>query len=476
MNNAITTLEPTLFSMKASFALAPAPTAKERIHRLNQLHNGILDYKALFIEAINKDFGGRASAETLLTEILPLLEGIHYAKKRVKRWMKPSKRKVPFMLLGSSAAVHYQPVGVVGILSPWNFPLLLTLSPLVGALAAGNRAMLKTSEFCPYTSSLIQKMIAEQFKADEVVSFDGDVEMATAFTSLPFDHLVFTGSTPIGKKVMQAAANNLTPVTLELGGKSPAIIQEDFAIEEAAKRLALGKAINAGQACVSPDYLLIQEDQVDHFVTAFTQAITRNYPYLESNPDYSAIINDRQRERLKHYLIDATEKGASIITINPASEKFDDSDKLPISLITNVSDDMLVMQEEIFGPLLPIVMYKTLQDAIDYVNKKPRPLSLYYFDWDKKRSKTILNQTHSGGAGINDVMTQVMVDDMPFGGIGPSGMGHYHGKEGFLSFSKAKGVIHKGRIDTTALIAAPWGNTLYKGLMALQFFRFRKIK
>ena len=476
MNRAKPSLESTFSSMKAASALAPAPTAQERIRKLNQLHNGLLDYKERFIDAIDKDFGCRAPAETLLTEILPLFEGIHYTKKRVKRWMKPDKRNVPFMLLGSKAAVHYQPLGVVGVLSPWNFPLLLTLSPLVGALAAGNRVMLKTSEFCPRTSNLIQEMIQEYFEKDEVAAFDGEVEVATAFTALPFDHLVFTGSTQVGKKVMLAAAEHLTPITLELGGKSPAIIHEDYPIEEAAKRLAFGKSINAGQVCVSPDYVLIQEEKIDHFVHAFAQAISHHYPTLKSNTDYTAIINDRQRQRLKGYLTDAEKKGAEVITLNPAHENFDDSPKLPISLIKHVSEDMLVMQEEIFGPLLPIIPYKTLEDAINYVSKRPRPLSLYYFDWNNQRAKTILKRTHSGGVGINDVMAQVIVDDMPFGGVGSSGMGHYHGKEGFLSFSKAKSVIQKGRFNTTAFIAAPWGNRLYKALIALQFFRFRKIK
>ena len=468
-------LEQSLSVMRTSFTNNPAPDARERIDRLNRLHNAIVDHKNQLVAATHEDFSGRAEAETLMIEIYPVLEGIHYNKKNLKSWMKQSNRSTPLMLLGANTKVHYQPLGVIGIVVPWNFPIFLGLSPLVGALAAGNRAMIKTSEFAPRTADVLEKMISNSFSPEEVAVFNGDVAVATEFTKLPFDHLVFTGSTQVGRIVMKAAAENLTPVTLELGGKSPAIIHDSFPIDEAARRIAFGKGLNAGQICVSPDYILAPRNKLDAFVSAFSTAFTKLYPTLEKNPDYTSIITEHQRDRLLDNVRDAQEKGANIITLNPGKEGFKNSRKLPLHIIKNVSDDMRVMQEEIFGPLLPIVPYDTLEDALNYVQERPRPLALYYFDWDKERSERVIRETHSGGICVNEVMTHTLVDDMPFGGVGPSGMGHYHGKEGFLAFSKSKGVVRKGRFNATALIEAPWGNRLYNIYMAFQAWRFRKI-
>ena len=295
--------------------------------------------------------------------------------------------------------------------------------------------------------------------------------MATAFTKLPFDHLVFTGSTQVGKIVMRAAADNLTPVTLELGGKSPAIVHPEFPIEEAAKRIAFGKSLNAGQVCVSPDYMMIPRDKVDAFVEAFIAAFSERYPTLRDNADYTSIITERQRDRLLDNVKDAREKGATIHEVNPASESFEGTRKLPMHIVTGVTDDMRVMQEEIFGPILPIVAYDSLEEAIEFVNLRDRPLALYYFDWNQSRADKVIRQTHSGGVCINEAMTHVMVDDMPFGGVGPSGMGHYHGKEGFLNFSKAKGIVRKGRLDANQFIGAPWGNKAYNLLLKFQLSR-----
>lgn len=469
-------LRSVLANMRAAYTRNPAPTANERIDRLNRLHNAILEYKERLIAAVDQDFGGRAHAETLLIELLPVLEGIRYNKKNLRKWMKQSKRHVPLMLLGAAAKVHYQPLGVVGIVVPWNFPIFLGLSPLVGAFAAGNRAMMKTSEFAPKTGETLKEMIAKHFADEEAVVINGDVEVATEFTKLPFDHLVFTGSTQVGRIVMHAAADNLTPVTLELGGKSPAIVHDSFPIEEAAKRIAFGKGLNAGQVCVSPDYALVPRGKVDAFVQAFIESFTGHYPSLEENPDYTSIITERQRDRLLDNIRDAKEKGATVVTINPANDRFEGTRKLPMHILKDVSDEMRVMQEEIFGPVLPVIPYDTLDDAIAFVNDRDRPLALYYFDWDRARAEKILAETHSGGVCINEVMTHTVVDDMPFGGIGPSGMGHYHGKEGFLSFSKAKGVVRKGRFDANALISAPWGNRFYNLLVNFQLRRFKKIK
>ena len=469
-------LSASLALMKAAYARNPAPTAKERIDRLNRLHNAVVDYRDRLVKAVDEDFGGRAAAETEMIELLPILEGIHYNKKRLRSWMRQSRRATPVMLFGAQAKVHYQPLGVIGIVVPWNFPIFLGLSPLVGAFAAGNRAMLKTSEFAPRTGNLIKEMIAATFSEDETVVVTGGVDVATEFTKLPFDHIVFTGSTQVGKLVMRAAADNLTPVTLELGGKSPAIIHDTFPIEEAAKRIAFGKGLNAGQVCVSPDYILVPRGKVDAFIEAFVKAMEKHYPAMEHNADYTSIITVKQRDRLIDNLKDAADKGALAVTINPAGDGFRQSRKLPMTVLKNVTDDMRVMQEEIFGPILPVVAYDELEDAIAYVNDRDRPLALYYFDWNKARGERILHETHSGGVCINEVMTHVMVDDMPFGGIGPSGMGHYHGREGFLNFSKAKGVVRKGGLNASELIAAPWGNWAYNLYIKLQFRRFRKLR
>lgn len=467
-----TQLNNILNRQKTAFLAEPAPSVKTRLNRLNRLKQAIVEFKDRIIAAVDEDFSGRASAETQLAELIPLLEGIHYYQSNIRGWMKPSKRKVPMGLIGSSAEVQYQPLGVIGIVVPWNFPVFLGLSPLIGAFAAGNRAMLKTSEFAPKTAELLKSMLAKYFTEDEVAVINGDVNVATEFTKLPFDHLVFTGSTQVGSIVMKAAAENLTPVTLELGGKSPVIIHDSFPIEEAANRIAFGKGLNSGQVCVSPDYILLPRHKVEKFVAAFSQVMKKRFPTIKNNADYTSIINQRQYDRLSAVLVDAKTKGAKVFSINPNDEALEDSRKLPMTLLTDVTSDMRVMQEEIFGPLLPIVAYDTLDEAINYVNARPRPLALYYFDWDKSRANHVTQMTHSGGVCVNETMSHVMVDDVPFGGVGPSGMGHYHGKEGFLTFSKAKAVVRKGRFNPTEYIDAPWGNKFYHWYLKLQYWRF----
>lgn len=463
-----------LATQRESFAQAPYPSFRTRVERLDKLHNAILDNKDALIEAVNEDFGNRSSAETLMTEIYPLLESIRTTRKHLRKWIKPSRRHTPLNLQPARVEVQYQPLGVVGIVVPWNFPVFLGLSPLINVLSAGNRAMLKMSEFAPKTGELVKAMMASTFSEDEVTVFTGDVEVASAFTQLPFDHMVFTGSTQVGKIVMRAAAEHLTPVTLELGGKSPAIIHNSFPIDEAVKRIAFGKCFNAGQVCVSPDYVFCPEDKVDEFSQAFIAQMDAHYPSLRRNPDYTHIINQRQYDRLTDYLEDAKAKGAKILQINASSDDLSGTRAFPMTVILNATDNMRVMQEEIFGPLLPVLGYKHIDDAIQHVNSNPRPLALYYFDWDKQRAKNILKRTHSGGACINDVMTHVIADDIPFGGIGPSGMGHYHGKEGFLNFSKAKGVVRKGRINPLKLIGAPWDKRMFRLLVAFNDFIYKR--
>ncbi|PID37418.1 MAG: coniferyl-aldehyde dehydrogenase [Rhodobacterales bacterium] len=463
-------------AQRDAYAAAPYPDLKARKRNLDKLHNAILDYRDRLKAAICEDFSNRSAAETELSEILPSLENIHYYRKRLRALMAPERRQTPMSLMPGSSWVEYQPLGVIGVVVPWNFPVFLALSPLIGALAAGNRVMLKLSEFTPRTGEVLTQMLAETFGPDEVVALNGDADLAARFTALPFDHLVFTGSTAIGRKVMQAAAANLTPVTLELGGKSPAIVHESFPLEEAARRIAFGKCMNAGQICVAPDYVLVPKSKVQEFASAFAVAFARAYPTLRDNPDYTAIISERQQRRLENYLIDARMKGAEIFEINPAGEDLSGTRKMPMILVNNATSDMKLLREEIFGPILPIIAYGALEDALEFVNARERPLALYYFDYDRKRTRDVLRATHSGGVSVNETVMHVAADDLPFGGIGPSGMGHYHGVEGFRTFSKAKSVLRKGRFNATALVGPPWNNHTYKALIKLQNLRFRRRK
>ncbi|MCA9516134.1 MAG: aldehyde dehydrogenase family protein, partial [Myxococcales bacterium] len=347
------------------------------------------------------------------------------------------------------------------VIAPWNYPVQLALTPLSAAIAAGNRVLVKPSEVTPRTSEVLAELVAELFSPRVAAVVTGDREVGVAFAKLPFDHLLFTGSTEVGRHIMKAAAKNLTPVTLELGGKSPTIIHRDFPVDDAMERVVCGKLLNAGQTCIAPDYVLVARDRVDAFVDSFRRTTGRCYPSLADNPDYTSIVSDSHYERLEVYLADATEKGATVIEVNPAGETFDEAGrKLAPMLVTGVSDEMKVMQEEIFGPILPIVPYDTLEDAIAFVNERPRPLALYYFDRDKDRARKVLEETVSGGACVNDVMLHIAQDDMPFGGVGPSGMGAYHGREGFETFSHRKAVFKQARFNLTSLLAPPYGKKI----------------
>ncbi|MGE8147197.1 coniferyl aldehyde dehydrogenase [Pseudomonas frederiksbergensis] len=454
----------TLFdAQRAAYAANPMPTAGQRQQWLKALRDLLSNERQALIDAISQDFSHRSADETLLAELMPSLHGIHYASQHLKGWMKPSRRKVGIAFQPASAKVVYQPLGVVGVIVPWNYPLYLAIGPLVGALAAGNRVMLKLSESTPATGVLLKELLARVFPQDLVCVVLGEADIGVAFSRLRFDHLLFTGATSIGKHVMRAAAENLTPVTLELGGKSPAIVSRDVPLKDAAERIAFGKTLNAGQTCVAPDYVLVPEERVGAFVEAYRQAVRGFYPTLVDNPDYTAIINDRQLARLNGYLSDATSKGALLIPL------FDQGQgrRMGHSLLLNVSDDMTVMQDEIFGPVLPIVPYSDLDQAFAYINQRPRPLALYYFGYDKREQNRVLHETHSGGVCLNDTLLHVAQDDMPFGGIGASGMGHYHGHEGFLTFSKAKGVLIKQRFNAAKLIYPPYGKTIQKLIQKL---------
>ncbi|EUB86698.1 coniferyl aldehyde dehydrogenase [Pseudomonas sp. GM30] len=450
-------------AQRAAYAANPMPAAEQRQQWLKALRELLSNERQALVDAISADFSHRSADETLLAELMPSLHGIHYASRHLKGWMKSSRRKVGMAFQPASAKVVYQPLGVVGIIVPWNYPLYLAIGPLVGALAAGNRVMLKLSESTPATGQLLKTLLGRIFPEDLVCVVLGEADVGVAFSRLRFDHLLFTGATSIGKHVMRAAAENLTPVTLELGGKSPAIVSRDVPLKDAAERIAFGKTLNAGQTCVAPDYVLVPQDRVGAFVEAYRQVVNNFYPTLADNPDYTAIINERQMARLNGYVSDATSKGALLIPLFEQGQ----GRRMPHSLLLNVTDEMTVMQDEIFGPLLPIVPYQDLDQAFAYINQRPRPLALYYFGYDKREQNRVLHETHSGGVCLNDTLLHVAQDDMPFGGIGPSGMGHYHGHEGFLTFSKAKGVLIKQRFNAAKLIYPPYGKSIQKLIQKL---------
>jgi coniferyl-aldehyde dehydrogenase len=448
---------------RSAFRVSPMPAAEQRIQWLRALRDLLFNEQVSLIRAISEDFSNRSADETLLAEIMPSLHGIHHATKRVRKWMKPSRRAVGMAFQPAEARVVYQPLGVVGVIAPWNYPLYLAIGPLVGALAAGNRVMIKMSEYTPATSHLVKTLLARIFPEDLVAVVLGEADVGMAFSKLPFDHLLFTGSTGVGRQVMRAAADNLTPVTLELGGKSPAIISAEVPLAAAAERIAFGKTLNAGQTCVAPDYVLVPRTRVDPFVAAYGNAVQRFFPKLADNPDYTAIINERQLQRLKGYLSDAEAKGAKIVSLYPEAQ----GRRLPHYVMLDVNDEMKVMQDEIFGPLLPVVPYERLDEALTYINDRPRPLALYYFGYDKAEQQRVLHETHSGGVCLNDTVLQVVQHDIPFGGVGPSGMGHYHGHEGFLTLSKAKGVFVKPHFNSARILYPPHRKALQKLLYRL---------
>jgi len=447
-----------LARQRTAFAKNPMPSAAQRIEWLQTLRKQLIAQQEALIKAIGEDFGNRSADETRIAELMPSILSIRHACAQVRKWMKPSRRSVGLVFQPASACVFYQPLGVVGVIVPWNYPLMLAVGALVGALSAGNRVMLKMSEHTPKTGALLKKLLADCFPEDLVSVVLGEVDVARAFSALAFDHLLFTGSTEVGKQVMRAAAENLTPVTLELGGKSPALVTSSMPMAEAARRIAFGKVLNSGQTCIAPDYVLVPRAQQDEFVRAYQQVIAGFYPKMADNPDYSSIINAQQFSRLNDLLTEAQSKGAKVIAL---FDKTQDR-RLAHTLVLNADDSMRLMQEEIFGPLLPVVPYEHLEEAIGYINARPRPLALYYFGYDRQGQQKVLSSTHSGGVGLNECLLHIAQDDMPFGGIGPSGMGHYHGREGFLTFSKAKAVFSRGRFNATRFIYPPYGKPLQK--------------
>lgn len=447
---------------KQAFRLRPMPSADERIAHLEQFRRVFVKHIDELAQAANDDFGSRSKDETKIAEILTSLEGVKYYKKNLRKWMRPEKRHVSAIAMPASAKVFYQPLGVVGIIVPWNYPIFLAVGPLMCALAAGNRVMIKMSGFTPRVGETVKKMLAEAFAEDHVSVFTGRGEISETFPKLPFDQITFTGSTNVGRTVMAEAAKNLTPVLLELGGKSPVIIHESFPIVDAAERISFGKCWNAGQTCVAPDYLLLPPGKTQEFITAFTAQVSKMYPTMLNNPDFTSIINDKQYNRIKGYLDDARAQGAKIIEINPANETFANTRKMPVTLVTGVTPDMQIMQNEIFGPILPVMEYSSLDDALGFVNARQRPLALYYFDWNASRADYVAAHTHSGGMCVNEVMSHVGIDDLPFGGVGASGMGKYHAHEGFLAMSNAKAVLEKPRFYAMRYVLPPFNKSVHK--------------
>jgi coniferyl-aldehyde dehydrogenase len=444
----------TFSQQRLAFERHPYPTLAERKKKLRALRRVLQRYQDLIAEAVSADFGGRSPSETKLMEVMgPILETNH-ALHSLRRWMRPRRRQTELLLLTNRAWVSYQPKGVVGVIAPWNFPLYLSLGPLVAALAAGNRVMVKMSEFTPATTELLARMLGECFQEDEVAVFGGAVEAAQAFSRLPFDHLVFTGSPAVGHHVMRAAAENLTPVTLELGGKSPALVARDGSIDEAAKRIAHGKALNSGQVCVSPDYALVPREKVEAFTAAVKTAFGRLYPTVQGNPEYTAIVNEGHAQRIRALLADAAAKGAHVA----ACADTGDGRQIPLHVVTGVTQDMRIASEELFGPILPVIPYDSLDEAIAYINARPRPLALYPFGFPSETLRHLMTATHSGGMTVNDWGWHVFNHDLPFGGIGNSGMGTYHGEEGFRELSHGRAVFKRHLFFPIGLFYPPYGN------------------
>jgi coniferyl-aldehyde dehydrogenase len=443
-------------AQKSAYRANSMPSAAERIERLARLRRVLAQHQDEIAQAICEDYGNRSIDETKIGEVMTCLDSIDYVTKNISKWMKPSKRSVNILHQPTKGWVAYQPLGVVGIMSPWNYPLLLSISPLICALSSGNHAMIKISSASATFGTLLEKLLGEIFPENLVAVVNGGGVISDTFCRIPFNFLVFTGSSAIGKTVMAAAAENLTPVLLELGGKSPAVIHPSFPIAEAAERIAFGKLFNAGQTCVAPDFVLVPRGKSAEFVGQIRKHMSQFYPSLLNNPDFTSIVNDKQYNRLQRYLDDARQKGAKVIEVNPSDEDFSNSHKIPPTLITNITTDMLVAQEELFGPILLVVEYDDIEEAIEYINDRPRPLALYYFDYNEERAQYLMDHTHSGQFGINTMLTHIAHSDLPFGGVGNSGMGKYHAHEGFLTMSHARSVLQVGKLYSVKLLFPPF--------------------
>ncbi len=458
-------LEDTFIGQRSAFAAQPYPSATQRRAWMTLLERVLLDHADAICESISADFGHRSAFETRMVELVPSVFALRYAHRHVTQWMKPQRRSVSIWFQPGRAEVLYQPLGVVGIIVPWNYPLYLTIGPLAAALAAGNRVMLKLSEHTPQFSDLFARIIEKTFQSDLIRVVNGDQRVGRAFTALPFDHLLFTGSGVVARDVLSSAARHLTPVTLELGGKSPALITPSFDLSRAARQIIFGKLINAGQTCVAPDYVLAPQGALPAFTEALRKEARLMYG-VRTAEDYTSIVNARQYSRLERLLQDAQQLGARTVPLldsvpNGSSRYF------PPLLLLDPTRDMQIMHEEIFGPILPIIGYTSLDAAIGYINAHARPLALYLFDDDERRRGALLTQVSSGGVTINDTMLHVVQDDLPFGGVGASGMGRYHAVEGFRTFSQARSVFRQSRFSMTSLMYPPYGGRLAGRILEL---------
>jgi coniferyl-aldehyde dehydrogenase len=448
----------------------PAPTLAERLDRLARLRTVVADNERRFEQAISADFGHRSPTETTIAETMLVLGEIKHAAKHLKKWMAPQRIPTALQFMPAKNRLMPQPLGVVGIIAPWNYPLQLTLAPAIGALAAGNRVMIKPSELVPRFSALLRQVIAARFDATEMMVTGIDDDIAGAFASLPFDHLIFTGSTRVGRLVAEAAGRNLTPITLELGGKSPAIVDRSADLEEAARRIAYGKLLNAGQTCIAPDYAMVPEASVQEFVGWLQRHMQRMYGTDPDNKDYTSIVSDRHYARLEGLLADAAARGATILqAAKPDDPAWKSKRKFPPTIIVGAMPDMAVMQEEIFGPLLPILSYNDAGEPVSYINKHDRPLALYWFGKDHAARDEVLSRTVSGGVTVNDCLFHFTQINQPMGGVGASGTGAYHGEWGFKALSKLKPVFYRSPFNRLADLYPPYGAKIARLEKMLRF-------
>lgn len=452
------------------------PNYKQRRAALITLKNKLLERQDDFVAAVSADFGNRSAHETVLAEIFVIVSEIDDAVKHLKKWMKPTVERAVWQYAPAVTKILYQPKGVVGVIGAWNYPIQLVLGPVVGAIAAGNHIMMKPSELAPRTAELLEDVVSHNFPRSYMAVCNGDIEVSSAFSSLPFDHICFTGSTRVGKIIMRNAAENLTPVTLELGGKSPAIVGQDAILKMAAARIARGKFLNAGQTCVAPDYVLVHEDQRDEFVELLQAKTNQAYGNAAENDDYTHILCEPHFNRHNELVADAESKGGTVISACEGCSPDPKTQMFPPTVVINPSDDMRIMQEEIFGPILPVKTYKSIDEAIDYINDNPNPLALYYFGEGKKGQNHVLEYTLSGGVSINDTIYHLPQPNLPFGGVGGSGMGHYHGHFGFLEFSKQKPVFIQSRIAFLDLLTPPYGRVMNLALKILVGWRNKSAK
>jgi coniferyl-aldehyde dehydrogenase len=462
-------LEALLAEQHAAFQVEGETSARVRINRLERGLDLLVSHQQDFCATLAEDFGRRPADLTRFADILPAVLAFKNALRHVRRWMRPQRCRpaLPAGAPGVRAYTAYQALGVVGLLSPWNFPVNLTFGPLAGILAAGNRCLIKPSELTPATADLMQRRVAKYYEPSEVAVVTGGPELAQAFARLPFDHLLFTGSTQVGRTVMRAAAEHLVPVTLELGGKCPVVIGRSADLARAVDRLLLGKLVNAGQMCLAPDYVLLPAEAIGAFVEQARAWMARAYPGLNTNPDYTTIISEHHARRIDGLLTEARSKGATLIPLSRVAQC--PAQLIAPTLVLGATDDMQLMQQEIFGPVLPLRAYQRIDEAIEEINRRPRPLALYYFGGDGGEEHELLKRTRSGGVTVNDVAMHFLAQELPFGGVGASGMGEYHGWHGFRRFSHARAVFRQTRLDVAGLVGLrpPYGKRLQQSLRLL---------